>query len=42
MNLEAIENEALRLTMGERAKLSPKLLISLETLTDKETVNPGF
>ncbi len=36
MNLETIENEALSLSLGERAKLAQKLLISLETLTGEE------
>lgn len=36
MNLETIENEALRLSLGERAKLAQKLLISLDALSDEE------
>lgn len=37
MNIEAIEQEALRLQPSERAKLAQKLLLSLDPLSEAET-----
>lgn len=36
MDLKAVEHEALRLPLEERAKLAQKLLLSLDTLTEEE------
>lgn len=36
MKLEQIENEALRLSEEERAALAQKLLLSLESLSERE------
>ena len=36
MNLKQIENEALHLSEEERAELAQKLLLSLDTPSDKE------
>jgi putative addiction module component (TIGR02574 family) len=36
MKLEQIENEALRLSEEERATLAQKLLLSLESLSERE------
>ena len=41
MSTQELENEALKLSPRDRARLAERLLESLENLTDEETKNSG-